>query len=191
MPPLDVPCTCATSGTHGKRYRRSVPTLIGLLRAVNVGGTGKLPMSDLRALCANLGFTDVTTYIQSGNVVFRTRLSPAKARAALEKALTERLGKPATVLLRTREELADVERANPWPDAAPNQVLVLFLDVAPPKGALADVKPPSGERLTLVGRELFIHFPNGMGASKLKVPFADVGTGRNLNTVRKLLALSA
>ncbi|MDX2014817.1 MAG: DUF1697 domain-containing protein [Myxococcaceae bacterium] len=166
-------------------------TLIGLLRAVNVGGTRNLPMSDLRTLCVDLGFTDVTTYIQSGNVVFRTRLSPAKAKAALEKALTERLDTPATVIIRTPKEVAQVDRANPWPDAAPNQVLVLFLDVAPPKGALAHVKPPGGERLTLIGRELFVHFPNGMGASKLKIPFADVGTGRNLNTVRKLLALSA
>ncbi len=172
------------------RYLRRVTTLIGLLRAVNVGGTGKLPMADLRALCADLGFTDAATYIQSGNVVFRTRLSTAKAKSTLEAALSKRLGKPASVIMRTHEELVAVERANPFPDAAPNKLLVLFLDVAPAKHALADVKAPGGEQLMLVRRELFVHFPDGMGQSKLKIPFADLGTGRNLNTVRALLALS-
>jgi len=168
-----------------------VTTLIGLLRAVNVGGTGKLPMADLRSLCTDLGFTDVATYIQSGNVVFRTRLSEAKAKAALEAALAKRLGKPAAVIMRSHEEMLAVERANPYPEAAPNQLLVLFFDVAPPKNALAGVKAPGGEELTLRGRELYIHFPKGMGASKLKIPLADIGTGRNLNTVRKLIEMAA
>lgn len=177
--------------THGRRYIRAVIILIGLLRAVNVGGTGKLPMADLRALCTGLGFTDVATYIASGNLVFRTRLSEAKAKAALEAALTKRTGKPASVIMRSHEEMVAVERANPYPDAAPNQLLVLFLDAAPPKNALADVKAPGGERLTLLGREVFIHFPQGMGVSKLKIPLADIGTGRNMNTVRKLIEMSA
>jgi uncharacterized protein (DUF1697 family) len=168
-----------------------VHTLIALLRAVNVGGTGKLPMADLRALCKDLGFTDVATYIASGNLVFRTRLSEAKAKTALETALAKRLGKPASVIMRSHEEMLAVEQANPYPDAAPNQLLVLFLDKAPPKSALADVKAPGGERLTLLGREVFIHFPLGMGVSKLKIPLADVGTGRNLNTVRKLIEMAA
>jgi uncharacterized protein (DUF1697 family) len=173
------------------RYVRPVNTLIALLRAVNVGGTGKLPMADLRALCKDLGFTDIATYIASGNLVFRTRLSEAKAKTALEAALTKRLGKPASVIMRSHEEMLAVERANPYPDAAPNQLLVLFLDEAPPKNALADVKAPGGERLTLRGREVFIHFPQGMGVSKLKIPLANIGTGRNLNTVRKLIEMAA
>jgi uncharacterized protein (DUF1697 family) len=75
---------------------------------------------------------------------------------------------------------------NPFPAAAPRQVLVLFLDEAPPSDALETVVAPGQERLALRGREIFIHFPEGMGPSKLKVPFQKVGTGRNLNTVRKL-----
>ncbi|MFN0097383.1 MAG: DUF1697 domain-containing protein [Gemmatimonadaceae bacterium] len=167
-----------------------MPTYIALLRAVNVGGTGKLPMAELRGMCADLGFTDVATYIQSGNVVFSTRLAAAKAKAALERALAVRLGKPSAVILRTRDELEAVERARPFPDAAPNQLLVLFLDATPDAAVLKTVKIPGREKLRLIGRELFIHFPDGMGQSKLKIPFADLGTGRNLNTVRALLALS-
>lgn len=165
-------------------------TLIALLRAVNVGGTGKLPMADLRALCEKAGFRDVRTYIQSGNVVFSTTMAAGKAKAALEAALAARIGKPVRVLLRTADELDAVLAANPFPDAAPNQLLVTFLDDAPPASSLAGWKIPGRERMALVGRELFIHFPDGMGPSKLKIPFADVGTGRNLNSVRALLAMA-
>jgi len=168
----------------------SVPTYIALLRAINVGGTGKLPMAELRSLCADLGFADVRTYIQSGNVVFATRRSAAAAKAALEQALAARLGKPSAVIMRTLEELVAVEAANPFPDAAPAQLLVLFLDAPPGAALLKTVKIPGRERLKLLGRELFLHFPDGMGPSKLKIPYADIGTGRNLNTVRALIALA-
>jgi uncharacterized protein (DUF1697 family) len=163
---------------------------IALLRAVNVGGTGKLPMTELREIAATLGFTDVQTYIQSGNLVFRSRKSAPAVKSALEAALSKRLGKPATVLLRSAEDLQTIETANPFPDAAPAQVLVLFLDGAPDKQILAAVKPTGGERLVAGRREVYLHFPNGMGQSKLKIPFADVGTGRNLNTLRALLKIT-
>ncbi len=165
-------------------------TLIALLRAINVGGTGKLPMADLRALCADAGFNDPRTYIQSGNVVLGSRLAPAKAKAKLESAISERLGKPFRVLVRTVDELAATIAANPFPDAEPHRLLIMFLDQAPAKSALKDVRIPARERLEVVGRELFIHFPDGMGVSKLKIPFADVGTGRNLNTARAILAMA-
>lgn len=168
-----------------------MPTHIALLRAINVGGTGTLPMTELRALCEGLGFANVRTYIQSGNVVFESRLSTARAKAALESALRERLGKHHAALLRTVDELASVEARNPFADADPKQLLVVFLDAAPPRDALAAVKVPGRERLHLDGRELFIHFPDGMGRSKLKVPFSGEGTGRNLNTIRALLRLAA
>ncbi len=165
-------------------------TLVALLRAINVGGTGKLPMTELRALCETLGFTDVRTYIASGNVVFRTKVAAPKAKAMLEAALLKRLGKPCQVLIRTPEELEAALEANPFPEAAPNQLLVLFLDAPPDGRALKDWKIPGRERLALHGRELFLHFPDGIGPSKLRIPFADVGTGRNLNTVRTLLAMA-
>jgi uncharacterized protein (DUF1697 family) len=162
---------------------------VALLRAVNVGGTGKLPMSELRELCVEQGFADVTTYIQSGNVVFSTRCAEAEAQRRLERALAAKLGKPVGVHLRTPAELAAILARNPFPDAEPSKVLVLFLDHEPPTDALDAVQSPGGEQLHLAGRELFVHFPDGMGRSKLKIPFAKTATGRNLNTVAKLLEL--
>ena len=164
---------------------------VALLRAINVGGTGKLPMTELRAVCEELGYGDVKTYIQSGNVVFTSKLSEAKVKAALEKALAQRMGKPVAVLVRTHDELAATLAKNPFPDASPSKVLVLFLDDKPPKGALDDVVAPGGEELELHGRALFVHYPNGMGRSKLKVPFAKEATGRNVNTLAKLVDMTA
>ena len=160
------------------------------LRAVNVGGTGRLPMSDLRDLCRDCGFTNVTTYIQSGNVVLSSGLNRSQVRRKLESALRARMGKPVGVFIRTPAELAALIERNPFTQAAPNRLLVMFLDRAPQRGVLSDLAPPGREEVRLSGREVFVHFPDGMGQSKLKLPFAKDATGRNLNTVRKLLALS-
>src|SRR5688572_9957014 len=98
---------------------------VALLRAVNVGGTGKLPMTELRQLCEKASFANVTTYIQSGNVVFSTRLGEARVQRLLESALANRMGKPVGVHLRTPAELADVIARNPFPHVAPNRLLVM------------------------------------------------------------------
>jgi uncharacterized protein (DUF1697 family) len=166
-----------------------MPAYAALLRAVNVGGTGKLAMSDLRQLCADNGLTDVATYIQSGNVVFRSSRSEAGVKKLLESALAKQLGKPCGVLVRSARELHELLDENPFPEAAPNQVLVLFLDEKPSAASLREVVAPGGEELRAWGRQVFIHFPKGQGQSKLKLPFLKMATGRNLNTLRKLLAL--
>ena len=163
---------------------------VALLRAVNVGGTGKLLMSDLRDLCAGCGFKDARTFIQSGNVIFRSALTATGVQARLEKSLAAKLGKPVGVLVRNADELAAVPGKNPFPKANPSQVLVYFLPEAPKPGALDDVAFPGREQLELHGRELFVYYPDGSGRSKLKLPFAKVGTGRNLATVAKLAALA-
>ncbi|MEZ4302811.1 MAG: DUF1697 domain-containing protein [Polyangiaceae bacterium] len=163
---------------------------VALLRAVNVGGTGKLPMADLVKLCEKAGLQSPKTYIQSGNVVFGTKGTEAKVKATLEKALTEKLGKPAGVLVRTGPELRKVLADNPFKEAAPNRVLVMFLDTAPPKDSLEGVATPAGERLALGAREIYIHYPEGQGTSKLKVPFSKEGTARNLNTIAKLAEMA-
>jgi len=167
-----------------------VSTHIALLRAVNVGGTGKLPMAELRARCTALGFANVRSYIASGNLVLESKLAAPKVQAMLESLVSEMLGKPASVLMRTAADLAKIIAANPYKDAEGNRVIVVFLEKVQPKDALKGWKIPGDEQLTLVGRELFIHFPSGQGRSKLKVPFQDIGTGRNLNTVRTLLAMA-
>jgi uncharacterized protein (DUF1697 family) len=163
---------------------------VALLRAVNVGGTGMLAMSDLRALCARAGLRNVSTYIQSGNAVFTSGLTAAAVQKKLETALAKKMKKPVRVHLRTSADLASILERNPFPRAEPNRVLVLFLERAATRKALADLVIPGREQVEPSGREIFVHFPDGMGRSKLKLPFADVATGRNLNTVAKLLELS-
>ncbi len=168
---------------------------IALLRAINVGGTGKITMSDLRALCEDAKLADVRTYIQSGNVVFTSRLSEAKAKATLEKALHAHFGKAMGVLIRSDAEMADVLKRSPFKSAPGNRVYVHFLDTAPPAAAqkeIAAIRSPTGEQLKLSGRELFVHYANGMGASKLKLPKVILaGTARNMNTVAKLAEMAA
>jgi uncharacterized protein (DUF1697 family) len=167
-----------------------VPIHIALLRAINVGGTGKLPMADLRKLCEKAGFTDVRTYIQSGNVVFKSKGAAASAKKTLEDALEKKLKKRHTAIVRSLAELEAVEQANPYKKSPPNYTYVLFLDETPPRGAIDGWKTPGGEELTLTDRELYMNFPNGMGQSKLKIPFANLGTARNFNTIRALIAMA-
>jgi uncharacterized protein (DUF1697 family) len=166
-----------------------MPAYAGLLRAINVGGTGRLPMSDLRELCLGCKFSAVTTYIQSGNVVFKSPRSEAGARKALEAALAEHLGKPYGVFIRQAPELAALLSDLPFPSAAPGRVHVLFLDEPPSQADLSTVVSPDGEEVRARGRHLIIHYPSGIGRTRLKLPFAKNATMRNLNTVRKLLGM--
>lgn len=163
---------------------------IALLRAVNVGGTGKLPMADLRAMCESAGFQDVRTYIASGNVVLRSTSTAAQVKATLETSLARYAGKPVGVLLRTAAEMAAVLAANPFPKAAPNRVVAIFLDNAPPADTLATLSHRNGEEVVLGRRELYVHYGDGMADSKLKIPAAKSGTGRNMNTVSRLAAMA-
>ena len=164
---------------------------IALLRAVNVGGTGKLPMSDLRTLCAAAGFANPRTYIASGNVVFDSREDEPAVKAKIEQALETYAGKPVGVLVRTGEEMAAVLAANPFADAARNQTVAIFLDHPPPTDALASASGVIDERLALGRREIYVHYGSGMARSKLKIPAARAGTARNINTIATLAAWAA
>lgn len=164
---------------------------VALLRAVNVGGTGKLAMSDLKAMCEAQGFEAVKTYIASGNVVFRSATSEAQVKAALEAALAAYAGKPVGVCVRTAEEMAAVLKASPFPQAAPNRVVAIFLDAAPPADALNAAKGLAGEELALGTREIYVHYGAGMASSKLRLPAAAAGTARNINTIGKLAEMAA
>jgi uncharacterized protein (DUF1697 family) len=164
---------------------------VALLRAVNVGGTGKLPMSELKAMCEELGFTAVRTYIASGNVVFSSRKSESAIKSALEKQLADYAGKPVGVLVRTAEEMAQVAADNPFPKLAPNRTMALFLDRAPPADALAIVRGRKDEKIHLGRREIYIHYGEGMAQSKLVIPAAKTGTARNMNTVAELAKMAA
>jgi uncharacterized protein (DUF1697 family) len=168
-----------------------MPAFIVLLRAVNVGGTGKLPMTELKAMCVAEGFSKVQTYIASGNVVFETKMSHAKIKAALEARLESYAGKPVGVVVRTVAEMKAVLKANPFPNAAPNRTVAIFLDEPPPASALDEVKGLKDEELRLGAREIYVHYGVGMGQSKLKIPAAKTGTARNMNTIAKLAELAA
>jgi uncharacterized protein (DUF1697 family) len=164
---------------------------VALLRAVNVGGTGKLPMAELKSMCSDAGFARVETYIASGNVVLESNAAPSRVKAELEARLCAYFGKSADVIVRTASEMAAVLKANPFPQAEPNLTYVIFLDKRPPKDALEHAVGQNGEEMRLGEREIVVYYPNGMGRSKLRIPAAKMGTARNMNTVAKLVELAA
>ena len=174
-----------------RKLARATPATIALLRAVNVGGTGKLPMEELRAMAAALGLANPRTYIASGNLLVDTELPEAKLQALLETRLAAFVGKPVGVLIRTAAEMAAVAAANPFAEAPGNRVVAIFLDTAPPPSALTDHKGLADERIALGRREIFIHYPTSMADSRLAIAAARGGTARNLNTVAKLAALAS
>jgi uncharacterized protein (DUF1697 family) len=168
-----------------------MPVYIALLRAVNVGGTGKLPMEKLKALCIDAGFANVQTYIASGNVVFQSKMSSKQAKAALEQRLQSYAGKAVGVAVRTADELAAVLKANPFKKAAANRTIAIFLDRRPPDDALRQATGQRHEEVRLGRQEVFVHYVDGIGRSKLKIPAASTGTARNMNTIAKLIEIAA
>lgn len=162
---------------------------VALLRAVNVGGTGKLPMSDLKAMCEELGFTNVKTYIASGNVVYTSKLSAAKLQSLLEQRLEIYSGKSVGVHIRSAAEMQAVLNANPFPKAAGNRNIVIFLDEPPQPIVISKSTGLADEKIVLGTREIYVHYGEGMGQSKLKIPAAKLGTARNMNTVAKLVEM--
>jgi uncharacterized protein (DUF1697 family) len=162
---------------------------VALLRAVNVGGTGKLPMADLRAMGEECGFADCRTFIASGNLLFESGLAESEVKAALESRLERFAGKRVPVLVRTADELAAIVAADPFPDAHGSQHMVFFMDAAPPGDLISQCRDVQGERLALGVRELYVDYGDGIRSTKLKFPKIGDHTGRNMNSVRKLTAL--
>ena len=121
----------------------------------------------------------------------RIREDEARVKATLETALAAYAGKPVGVLVRTASELAQVLANNPFPDAAPNRTVVIFLDEPPMGDALERITGKNGEDVRLGQREIYVHYGDGMANSKLKIPDAKAGTARNINTVAKLARMVA
>jgi len=158
---------------------------VALLRAVNVGGTGKLPMTELKSMCDSSGFLNARTYIASGNVVFESKLPEAAVKTKLEKCMASYAGKAVEVMVRTGPEMAAILAKNPFKSRAANATVAIFLDERPPKDALKTITGQDAEELALGAREIYVHYGDGMARSKLKIPAAK-GTARNMNTVAKL-----
>jgi uncharacterized protein (DUF1697 family) len=166
-------------------------SFVALLRAVNVGGTGKLRMTELKQIAEELGFGSPRTYIASGNLLFTSELGEAQVREKLETAIAPHMGRHVPVMVRTAAELAAVAKANPFGDAPGSRVLAIFLPDKPPKDALEQARGHDGERLALGKREIYVDYCGALlGRSKLKIPAAVSGTARNMNTVAKLAELA-
>lgn len=168
--------------------------LVALLRGVNVGGRSILKMADLRELVEGCGFDDVQTYLQSGNLVFRTTMSATKATTALQRALRAESGRDLAVATRTAAQMASVVERCPFPET--EKVHVTFVvDGARPTPPDVDPAAFLPERFEARGREIYLHLPDGMGRSRLAQALAKgqrgaSGTTRNWKTVTALAALA-
>jgi len=169
-----------------------VTSYVALLRGVNLVGRSSLKMAELKVIAEELGLTSVRTYIASGNLLFRSKESEEKLRRMLEKALREHMGKDVGVTLRTPAELDATVRANPFTDVAGNAVQVFFLNEMPPEDLLETIRNRADdERIATGAREVFVAYgERGIGRSRLRIPAAEAGTARNMNTVRKLAQLA-
>jgi len=166
--------------------------MVALLRAVNVGGR-KLPMAELRAQVAKLGWGNVATYIQSGNIVFDAACSRTEAEAAIEALIREHYGYEAPAIVRTREQWAAYPDSNPFPNLARETpgYLLMLLSKQPPQADAADIiqaRATAGEQARKAGDALWIHFPQGSGQSKLTPALLDkaigsTATSRNYRTI--------
>jgi uncharacterized protein (DUF1697 family) len=176
-----------------------MPRQIALLRGINVGSHRRIAMADLRELLTSLGFEDVKTHLQSGNVVLTSDLPNEKLERKLEQQIEAKLGVDPKVVVRTRDELEDVIARDPFADVAddPKRYQVSFLSAEPDpervrKISELDIAP---EQFVVSGREIYAWHPDGLQRSRLAPALTDkrlgvTATARNWNTVTKLLALA-
>ncbi len=175
--------------------------VISMLRGVNLAGHRKVQMSELKALYESLGLGNVQTYINSGNVIFKTSgRDLTRLGKKIEDAIESRFGFRSDVILRTPAEMREVIARNPFasrPDLEPSRMAVSFLAGEPSREAVEKVLAIKAEpeELRISGRELYLYFPNGMARPKLSMALVErtlktPGTSRNWNTVRKLLELA-
>ncbi len=178
-----------------------MPVLISMLRAVNVGGHSQIKMEALRALYSSLKFENPQTYVQSGNVIFKTNERDlALIAKRIQQSIEKKFACRPEVIVRTAAELRSVIAKNPFAERAniePNKLLVTFLASDPGKEARENLRKQkfAPEELHVADRELYIYFPNGIGKSKLPWSRLDKilqtpGTGRNWNSVTKMLEIA-
>jgi len=164
---------------------------VALLRAVNVSGTGKLPMAELKAMGEACGFDSVRTFIASGNLLFTSERGEAAVRKRIGEQVDKFFGRNVPVFIRSGKEMAEVARRNPFSDDQPNRSYAHFIDEVPIEAMLDEARDASGERLALGPRVIYVSYGQGIGTTKLKLPAVKQGTARNMNTVAKIAALLA
>lgn len=172
---------------------------VALLRGINVGGGNRLAMADLRATAESLGWTDVSTYIQSGNLVFAAEGAEAELSAALVGAVRERHALDVPVVVRPADDIARIAASHPSLDTGiePKFLHVQLLDRAPDPAVVGAVDTTVFEPDTWVldGREVYVTYPDGSGRSKLTIEVFErawdvTATARNLNSMRKIAELA-
>ena len=165
---------------------------VALLRGVNLVGRTSLKMNDLMAIADDLKLKKARTYIASGNLLFVSNKPEEKLRKMLEKDLQAHMGKEVRVMLRTAAEMETVVKANPFTDRAANRVQAFFMNEPPPKDLIETVRNRAAdERIAAGAREVFVAYgERGIGKSRLRIPAAEAGTARNMNTVAKLAELA-
>ena len=165
---------------------------VALLRGVNLLGASTLKMSDLKAIAEELGLQSARTYIASGNLLFLSDKPEEKLRQMLEDRVEAHMGRAVRVMLRNADEMETMVRANPFPEAAGNNTLAFFMNEPPPENLLETVRNKADDERVAAGiREVYVAYgEKGIGRSRLKIPAADAGTARNMNTVAKLAELA-
>ena len=165
---------------------------VALLRGVNLVGKSSLKMADLKAIAEELGLKSARTFIASGNLLFLSDKPEEKLRRILEKRLQKHMGKDVRVMLRTADEMAAAVQANPFKGAPGNNVQAFFMNEAPPADLLETVRNKADdERVAPGAREVYVAYgERGIGKSRLRIPAAEAGTARNMNTVGKLAELA-
>ena len=165
---------------------------VALLRGVNLLGVSTLKMADLKDIAAKLGLEKARTYIASGNLLFVSGKKEEALRRTLEREMKAHMGREVRVILRTADEMAEAVRRNPFTDDPGNRVQAFFMNEPPPKNWLETVRNQAeDERVAAGAREVYVAYgERGIGKSRLKIPTADAGTARNMNTVAKLAELA-
>lgn len=164
---------------------------VALLRGVNLAGRTTLKMADLKAIAAAEGLTKARTFIASGNLLFVSNEPEEALRIRLEARLRAHLSKDVRVMVRSKDEIAAAANANPFGEEPGSNVQVFFLNERPAQDFLASVRNQDDERIEAGLREVYVAYgKKGIGRSRLKIPAADAGTARNMNTVARLAELA-
>lgn len=162
------------------------------LRGINVGGNTMVSMRELATICTDMGFEGVRTYLNSGNVILKSFFSEGELATTLEAELSKNQGKEIKVVIRSAGDLEQVIQGNPFPDAVGSQVGVLLVNQSIETDILSDFVIMGREEVVPGKREVYVHFPDGMGRSKLKwPPLLKNGTMRNINTLTKMAGIIA
>ena len=168
---------------------------VAFLRGINLGPTNKIAMPALREMATGLGYTDVATYINSGNLIFDSTKRAATLEREIAAAIKETFGPRIDVAVRTPAQLKKLLADNPYPDGNPSQVTIAFLTKAAPAAGKEKVAAiaTEAEPFTFAGQDVYVHYSNGLGNSKLAEKFSAIigvsSTVRNINTVTKIVAL--